>query len=463
MIKYFKLPLYAALLVALLLSVNSCEKWIETDFPNNQLPTELVFEDEQTAEAALAGLYGALWNNSMLAGSSDGTGYFLGNYTDDITCILTTANNGIVDLFNNQQVPTNTVVNSVWTNAYQQIYIANSIIYGAEHSKGLPVAVKDRIRGEAVFVRSLLYFYLYQIYGEIPYTDTIDYTVNMNLKRMPKEQFLVRLETDMSEAVNLMPANYRSAERIYANKAVGTVLLARMKMLIGKWTEAEILCQSVLQTSGYVFQNDISKVFQKNGSHIIWQLKPRNNNDPTKEAMLYSFTTAPTSYVLNSNLVNSFSAGDLRRLHYFTAVTFNGQTNYRSTKYKNISTGNNTTEYSVVFRLEEVHLMLAEVLIQQGKVAEALPHLNKTRQRAGLTALSTGIAAPVAMNELKAEKRREFFAEHGQRFFDLKRWGDLPALVSVKPNWKSFHQVWPLPQKELLVNPNLNPQNDGYQ
>lgn len=463
MIKYIKLPFFIALLVALLLSVNSCEKWIETDFPNNQLPTELVFEDEQTAEAALAGLYGALWNNSLIAGSADGTGYFLGNYTDDIMCILTTANNGIVDIFNNQQVPTNTVVNSVWTNAYQQIYTANSIIYGVENSKSLPAGVKDRIRGEALFVRSMLYFYLYQIYGEVPYTDTIDYTFNMNLKRMPKDQFLVRLETDMSEAVNLMPANYRSAERIYPNKAVGIVLLAKMKMLIGKWTEAEVLCQSVLQTSGYVFQNDISKVFQKNGSHIMWQLKPRNNNDPTKEAALYSFTTAPTSYILNVNLVNSFSAGDLRRLHYFTGVTFNGQTNYKSTKYKNISAGSNTTEYSVIFRLEEVHLMLAEVLIQQGKVAEAVPHLNKTRQRAGLTALGTGISVSTAMNELKAEKRREFFAEHGLRFFDLKRWGDLSMLVSVKPNWKAFHQFWPLPQKELLINPNLNPQNDGYQ
>ncbi|WP_228426441.1 RagB/SusD family nutrient uptake outer membrane protein [Chryseobacterium carnipullorum] len=52
--------------------------------------------------------------------------------------------------------------------------------------------------------------------------------------------------------------------------------------------------------------------------------------------------------------------------------------------------------------------------------------------------------------------------EHGIRFFDLKRWGLLDQLIPVKTNWKSYHAQWPIPQKELLLNPNLNPQNTGY-
>ena len=278
---------------------------------------------------------------------------------------------------------------------------------------------------------------------------------------MNKDQFLIKLETDLSEAVNLLPSAYRNAERIYPNKFAGYMALAKMKMLLKKWVEAEVLCSTILQSSQYTFQTDPSKVFQKNGTHIIWQLKPKNTNDATKEASLYNFTGAPLSFVLNLNLINTFSSGDLRRQHYITAVPFNQQINYRSSKYKNLAV-NNPNEYSIIYRLDEVNFMMAESLIEQNRAGDAVPYINHCRQRAGLPALSTSLSVSAATTELREEKRREFFVEHGIRFFDLKRWGLLDQLISVKPNWKSDYAQWPIPQKELLLNPNLNPQNTGY-
>lgn len=456
-----KYKIATALLTAVLLFNISCEKFIETDFPSNQIPTQLVFEDEQTADAALAGLYSGLWTNSMFSGGIDGMGALLGTYTDDLTCVYTSSSNGALDLFNNQQIPTNTAVTSFWTYAYQQIYAANSIIEGTRNSKTLSGAVKDRIRGEALFVRSLLYLQLYQIFDEIPYTDTTDYVVNSQLGRMPKDELLTRIETDLSEAVNLLPTAYKNTERIYPNKYTGYMALAKMKMLLKKWNEAEVLCSTIMQNSAYVYQTDITKVFQKSGSHIIWQLKPKNTNDATKEASLYTFTGAPTSFVLRPDLVSLFSATDLRRLNYMAAVPFGQQTNYRSAKYKNLAV-NNPTEYSIIYRLDEVYLMQAEILTELNRASEAIPLINRSRQRAGLPALSSTLSANDVKIQMRDEKRREFFTEHGIRFFDLKRWGLLDQLVTVKPNWKSFHSNWPLPQKELLLNPKLNPQNTGY-
>lgn len=283
----------AAILSAVLTTTISCEKFVETDFPNNQLPTEVVFEDEQTAEAALAGLYAGLWTNSLISGGIDGMGALMGTYTDDLTCVYTSGSNGILDIANNQQVVTNTVVTTAWTNAYGQIYAANSIIEGVTNSKSLSQASKDRIKGEALLVRSIIYFNLYQIFGEIAYTETTNYFINSHLGRMNKDQFLIKLETDLSEAVNLLPSAYRNAERIYPNKFAGYMALAKMKILLKKWAEAEVLCSTILQSSQYTFQTDPSKVFQKSGTHIIWQLKPKNTNDATKEASLYNFTGAP--------------------------------------------------------------------------------------------------------------------------------------------------------------------------
>lgn len=447
--------------LSLVLAPISCEKWIETDFPNNQLPTELVFEDEQTAEAALAGLYASLWSNSLLSGGVEGFGLLGGLYTDDISTVYTPGINGVSDIFYNAQLSNNSVVTNVWTNAYQQIYASNSIIEGVRNSKSLSQAVKDRITGEALFVRSMLYFYLHQIYGEIPYTDSTDYTVNSQLSRMPENEFMTRIETDMSEAANLIPANYRNAERIYPNRFAAFLVLAKIKMLLNKNNEAEVLLQNIIQAPVYSFQNDITKVFQKTGSHIIWQLKPGNTNEATKEAILYNFTAAPLSFMVNMNLVNQFSANDLRKQQYITAVPFQTQTNYKISKYRNLA-ANNPNEYSVIMRLEEAQFLLAEVLILQGKVSEAIPLINKTRLRAGLSALPVSLTASAAMDELRIEKRKELFAEQGIRFFDLKRWGLLNQLTTVKPNWKPFHVQWPLPAKELLLNPKLNPQNEGY-
>src|SRR5690606_31457577 len=129
-------------------------------------------------------------------------------------------------------------------------------------------------------------------------------------------------------------------------------------------------------------------------------------------------------------------------------------------KYKNRTA--NTNEYSVVVRLEEVYLMLAEALAQQNKTGEALPYLNATRTRAGLAALQLPMGPEVLKTEILAEYRREFFTEMGQRFFTLKRMGRLNDLMTTKPNWKQRDARWPIPQKELLLNPALKPQNDGY-
>lgn len=104
---------------------------------------------------------------------------------------------------------------------------------------------------------------------------------------------------------------------------------------------------------------------------------------------------------------------------------------------------------------------MAEALARQGRIDEALPYLNATRQRAGLTGF-TSLSAEEFITELLAEKRREFFTESGYRFIDLKRLDRLDELSALKPNWEEYKKVWPLPQNEMLLNQNLLPQNNGY-
>lgn len=443
-----------------ILLLASCEDLIEVDDPTNQLGTVQVFEDVKTANAALAGLYAGLRDQSVVAGA----GYYTintlsGAYADDLEC-HNNDQNGAMDLYLNQQQETNRMIASIWNTAYAQVYYANSIIYGAENSTTLSGDDKNRLKGEALLVRSLIYFYLQQLFGDIPYTVSLDYEYNRSLSKTKASAVLDQLELDLNNAVSLLEDGYRNTERIYPNRKTAQLLLARIYLLQGEWTLAGQTAEDILQSPLYQFQPDLSEVFHKTSTHILWQLKPENSGDATQEAGFYYFTgAAPNAYTLTAQLVNTFAGGDLRKQAWMAEVSFNGDSWYRPFKYKNRSA--NTSEYSVVFRLEEAYFIMAEALARQDRLDEALPYLNATRERAGLAAF-TSLSVEDFIDELLAEKRREFFTEAGHRFLDLKRLERLDELSAVKPAWEDYKRVWPLPQNELLLNANLYPQNEGY-
>lgn len=442
-----------------LTTLMSCEKMLEVDLPENQMLSETVFQDAQTANSVLSGLYAGLWEASPIAG--DQSGRILSLYTDDLTYYAVNATNGLPEISNNTLIDTNQFVSSMWSAAYQKIYVSNSIIEGLESSSSISAAEKNRMTGEALTIRSLLFFYLQQIYGDIPYPVTTNYQINQSIAKTNSEEVLQRIESDLTEAVELLPDQYRSAERIFINKKTAQLILAKVQMQRSKYAEAESTLKAVIQSPLYQFQNDITKVFLKSGTHIIWQLKPKNNGDPVREATLYYFANvAPSSMSLSPALVSSFQTSDLRKQHWMSAVTVAGTTWYRAEKYKARSA--NTTENSIVFRLEEAYLLLAESLAKQNKTAEALPYINPIRQRAAQPLLTSSVSQNTLLDEILKENRKEFFTEMGHRFIDLKRAGQLNTVQTTKPNWKDFHRVWPLPQKELLMNSNMNPQNTGY-
>lgn len=443
-----------------LLLLTACDKLVEVDYPANQVGTEQVFEDLQTANAALSGLYAGLRDESVVTGA----GYYsaatlLASYSDELDYYNNSQ--GLMDIYQNQQLETNSIILSIWKTAYRQVYNANSVIYGAEHSKTLSETDKNYIVGEAIFIRSLLFFYLQQIFGDIPYTISLDYVSNSTIGKTWAETVLDNLVADLTRAISLLDDEYRNEERIYPNRKAAQLLLAHIYLMQEEWLLAQSMAETILESPMYVFQTDINEVFHSSGTHILWQIKPENSGDAVNEAAFYYFSgTTPKSYALTDDLVNTFTDDDLRKQLWMVEETFNGNTWYRPCKYKNTS-GTNYSEYSIVLRLEEAYFIKAEALARQERFDDALTYLNATRERAGLTAL-TSLSGEEFFTALLEEKRREFFCEFGLRFFDLKRFGRLNELVALKPNWEDYMNVWPLPQSELLLNPNMSPQNTGY-
>lgn len=425
--------------------------------PNNQIASNEVFQDLQTANSALSALYADVMANSPISGVNLDAA--LGVYTDELDEFSPTIT-PTRELYLNQQTDTNQTVYNIWVSSFKHIYTANSIIEGVDKSTGISLSDKKYLKGEALFIRTLMFFYLNQLYGNIPYPETTHYTTNQIIEKTPSNEVLKKMKYDLVQVLTLLQDDYRNAERIYPNKMAARLLLAKIYMAQQQWTLAEQILKEITQSSTYLMETDITKVFQKSGKHILWQLKPANNTS-LKQATLYYFSNAkPSSYALSKNLANSFTSNDLRKQNWMSLVSYNGESWYRAEKYKNRD-NNNTNEYSIIFRIEEPYLLLAETLANQNKLTESLNYLNTIRQRAGLTVLSNLNQADL-LSEILLEDKREFFTETGHRFLDLKRMGKLNILLNVKPNWKDFYNLWPIPQNELLLNSNLKPQNTGY-
>ncbi|MCX8525896.1 RagB/SusD family nutrient uptake outer membrane protein [Chryseobacterium formosus] len=215
-------------MLSTLITCFSCEKMLETDVPENQMQSQTVFENVQTANSVLSGLYAGLFDASPVSG--DQSGYCLSMYTDDTDFYALSNTSGLLEIAGNTLIDSNNTTATFWASSYQKIYLCNTILEGIEDSKGIPEADKNRIKGEALTIRSLLLFYLQQLYGDIPYPVTTNYMINQSISKTPSQEVFFRLETDLQEASGLLPDTYRHAERIFINKKAAQLLLGKVYM-----------------------------------------------------------------------------------------------------------------------------------------------------------------------------------------------------------------------------------------
>jgi hypothetical protein len=143
-------------------------------------------------------------------------------------------------------------------------------------------------------------------------------------------------------------------------------------------------------------------------------------------------------------------------------VTSGTQSWHYPFKYKERVNTGTSVENSILFRLEEQYLIRAEAKAQLDDITGAQDDLNAIRNRAGL-ANTVATTQGSLLTAILQERRKEFFTELGHRWFDLKRTGQAAIVLgTTKLGWDLKDLLFPLPSSELLLNPNLLPQNLGY-
>lgn len=444
-------------LFALAFVFASCNKILDVN-PTDAVPADLAINNKVGVEHALVGSYNALQSSSLYSLDIVVVGDLV---ADNLTWTGTTQTYG---QFENKPVPSvNGVVDGMWTACYDGINRVNNILYRLPAISDLTETEVKQYKGEALFIRALLYFDLVNYFGGVPLRTqpTLDLTY-VDLERSSIEQVYAQIIADLTEAKAKLPATKVTKVVGRANTYSVSALLAKVSLakfqLTNNQASADLAISEagrVISEGGYTLKSDYSSLFnpgvpsEESVFEIVYDLQNYNRLAQYLYPILllgrYEFAPTP-------GLIQSFDIADQR---LGTSILFDSKNKPYVTKYNDISGG---TDRVNVFRLAEMHLIRAEALAYSGgDTAIIKSDLNLIRNRAGL-ANTTAESIDELKLAIENECRHEFAFE-GHRWTDLVRTKRAVPLLGIDVKYTLF----PIPLSEIQTNKKMtNSQNPGY-
>src|SRR5690606_25026732 len=208
--------------VVLFAMITSCSDFIDVDIPKTQIVSETVFQTQASASSAIRGIYSLMMTNTSF--TRGGLEEYIGIASDELISYASSANR--LQFYQNSITPINTDVLTVfWGEAYKYISNANVIIRGLENST-IPETEKRALLGEALFIRAFCYFYLANLFGDVPYLTTSDYEANAKASRVAYSTVMLNIQQDLEAAQEMMPSDFSTGmgERIRPNRDAAIAL-----------------------------------------------------------------------------------------------------------------------------------------------------------------------------------------------------------------------------------------------
>ncbi|MCC7507688.1 MAG: RagB/SusD family nutrient uptake outer membrane protein [Saprospiraceae bacterium] len=394
---------------------------------------------------------------------------------------------GLVELDFYTFTPRTQELNDFWALNYNGIAQCNIVL---EKVPGIDMnaTLKNRVLGEAYFLRAYYYFLLTQVFGDVPLYTKVTPPDELKVPKTPVSTVRNQIILDCDQAAALLPLQHSGADLGRATRGAALALAAKTALYEKNWEKTLEYTGQVKALGIYALVPDYRDNFRENtqnNAESVWEIQHTNlelgvGNSLNQWWASKKFSEGYGFAEVTESYFNSFEADDPRR--GFTIASNNEE--YFGLIYKNSfsSTRRGTRKYLqadaevtqkadgdinyTAIRYAEVLLWEAEALAELGRVQDALEPLEQVRARARAQAIDPATALPpVTATDKQAvidAIRRERQAELGfecHRFFDLVRWGI--AQDSVPEFQVGKHEVFPLPQTEIDLNPNLV-QNKGY-
>lgn len=396
-----------------------------------------------------------------------------------------------------------------WMLCYRAINKANQAILGIEKmneslfpdESDKSKNYKNRLLGEAHFLRGYFYHELVKAFGGVPLLTKMP---SNNDKYMPKstaDKVYEQIEDDLIFAATHLPkkseigADYLSKQAGRITQGAAYAMLGRVYLYQNKYQESKEASKKVIDSHEYELVADYAEQFKLAGEHgsesILEinlydspnQTSASKNNGNFHVLMMLPFGTT-YGYGINQpskELAKAYDdAGDVIRKNA-TLLTEDMLREYESpedfAKLQRNRTGyynkkfylppaqraqeirNNPVNVRLI-RLAEVYLNYAEACVKTGDDAEAHKYVKLIRQRAQLPDI-TG-AGDELYDKIIAERRLELGME-GFRFWDGVRVGKAKELFQSKGVFtENKNEVLPIPQRDIDISEGALEQNNGY-
>jgi hypothetical protein len=145
-----------------------------------------------------------------------------------------------------------------WRDLYQVISKANLVFYNAPNVTYSSPDYKNRLLGQAYYLRALAYYELMENYQAVPLvlTKPVDQT-HYYPKTATKEETLAAIESDLVNAQSMLPKTYDNvtgADKGQKGRATwgsATGLLGKLYMIEQKWSDAATQLKTIIDSKQY--------------------------------------------------------------------------------------------------------------------------------------------------------------------------------------------------------------------
>lgn len=471
------------LAAALGLTLTACQdKFLELS-PISQASTATFYQTSGDLLNALNAAYGALQFNGQY-----GQYYVAAEIPSDDTTPVLSGSVTDQDEFDKFYLrTTNPFLAQRWTDGYRGIYRTNALIARAV-GVSMDETLKARIVGEAKFLRALMYFNLARVYGDVPLVveEITDPQQGYAFGRAPVSEVYAQIVKDLSEAETALPASYTGADVGRATRGAARALLGKVYLTQRRYADAAAKLKEVIDAGTYDLLPNYADLFRaanKNSRESLFEVQYKKGNlgEGSPFANAYAPENSGNAVIQfggggnnqpTADLIAAYEPNDPRRdvslaTGYVNAAGRRIDINFIR-KYADppVSSGDSDDNWYVL-RYADVLLMYAEALNEQGQTAQALPFLNRVRQRVRL-AERAGLAQADLRLAIEQERRVELAFE-GHRWFDLVRTGRaIPVLnakaaaIGLKTPLTPNNLVFAVPQSQIDINPTKIQQNPGY-
>jgi len=273
--------LYTGFIILTLLAAG-CKKGLLDKVPKDSLSDEIVWENPATAEQFINGIYGLMISGFERQEQDWGCGlWMLDDATDDGSMCYdwTAATN-----FNKANYgPSNSPLFNQWGAYYSLVRKCNLALANLGRVQGND-AMKERLKGEAYFLRAYIYQELLRFYGlkstgssatGVPIIkQPLQPTDNFQIARSSYDETVNFIVSDLDSATLLLPG-VDAVEAGRASTGAALALKSRVLLYAEQWANAAAAAKAVMDLSpGYSLYPDYKALFlDKNNPEIIFAKK----------------------------------------------------------------------------------------------------------------------------------------------------------------------------------------------